>query len=205
MGTEVEAEAHYCIGYQLPAPSDLQTTGTWQHELWQLDLFLLKPAILILILPNSSVAQLNPSSVGQPEKHSAINNFILDHKVDIFCITESWLHPSGDEAKCADLAPPDTTPSPAPVPPAVEASLLSCASLCVLTSPLPLTFHFSILPLNFWTGLSTFINIICNSSASTVHPLTRGINLLRHSFLNSSLICLNTVTPQKAVCCLLAI
>ena len=108
MGMEAEAEAHYCIGYQLPAPSDLQTTGTWQHELWQLDLFLLKPAILSLILPNSSVAQLNPSSVGQPEKHSAINSFILDHNVDIFCITESWLHPSGDEAKCADLASPDT-------------------------------------------------------------------------------------------------
>ncbi|WP_419626199.1 hypothetical protein, partial [Thiolapillus sp.] len=44
--------------------------------------------------------------VGQAEKRTAISDFILDNDVDIFCVTESWLNPSGDEAKCADLAPP---------------------------------------------------------------------------------------------------
>ena len=32
--------------------------------------------------------------------------FFLDNDVDIFCVTESWLNPRGDGAKCADLAPP---------------------------------------------------------------------------------------------------
>ena len=45
------------------------------------------------------IAQFNPRSVGQAEKPSAINDFILDDDVDIFCVTESWLNPSGDEAK----------------------------------------------------------------------------------------------------------
>ena len=51
------------------------------------------------------IAQFNPRSVGQAEKRTAINDFILDNAVDIFCVTESW-YPGGDEAKCADLAPP---------------------------------------------------------------------------------------------------
>ena len=31
---------------------------------------------------------------------------ILDNGVDIFCDTESWLNPTGDDTNCADLAPP---------------------------------------------------------------------------------------------------
>ena len=52
------------------------------------------------------IVQFNPRSVGQAEKRTAISDFILDNDVDIFCLTEFWLNPSGDEAKCADLAPP---------------------------------------------------------------------------------------------------
>ena len=52
------------------------------------------------------IAQFNPRSVGQAEKRTAVNDFILDNDVDIFCVTESWLNPSGDEAKRADLAQP---------------------------------------------------------------------------------------------------
>ena len=52
------------------------------------------------------IAQFYPRSVGQAVKCSAISDFFLDNDVDIFCITESWLNPSGDEVKCADLALP---------------------------------------------------------------------------------------------------
>ena len=31
---------------------------------------------------------------------------VLEHHVDIFYVTESWLESQGDEAKCNDLAPP---------------------------------------------------------------------------------------------------
>ena len=75
--------------------------------------------IIVPLLPSDQqnkcksliIAQFNPRSVGQVEKRTAINDFFfffffLDNDVDIFCVTESWLNPRGDEAKCTDLAPP---------------------------------------------------------------------------------------------------
>ena len=38
-------------------------------------------------------------------KRSEINNFILDHQIDVFFIVETWLKGDGDEAKIADLTP----------------------------------------------------------------------------------------------------
>ena len=32
--------------------------------------------------------------------------FIVDNDVDVLCLTETWLLPSGDEAKCSDLSSP---------------------------------------------------------------------------------------------------
>ena len=56
--------------------------------------------------PMLLIAHFNPCSVGLSRKRSAINDFIYENNVDIFCVTESWLLPVGDEAKCVDLAPP---------------------------------------------------------------------------------------------------
>ena len=57
-------------------------------------------------LPCLQLAVYNARSVGPAFKRSAINFFIADNNIDIFCVTESWLKVAGDEAKCADLAPP---------------------------------------------------------------------------------------------------
>ena len=48
----------------------------------------------------------NARSVGTSRKRTEICNFITDSDVDIMFLTETWIRPSGDEAKCADLAPP---------------------------------------------------------------------------------------------------
>ena len=51
----------------------------------------------------------NACSVGTPEKRTEIADFIIDLCVDILFLTETWLRQAGDEAKCADLAPPGFT------------------------------------------------------------------------------------------------
>ena len=40
---------------------------------------------------------------GTSVKRSEINNFILDHQIDVFFIVKTWLKGVGDEAKIADL------------------------------------------------------------------------------------------------------
>ena len=52
------------------------------------------------------VAVFNALSVGEKSERSAINDFIVDKDVHVLCLTETWLLPSGDEAKCGDLSPP---------------------------------------------------------------------------------------------------
>ena len=54
------------------------------------------------------VAVFNALSVGEKSERSAINDFIVDKDVHVLCLTETWLLPSGDEAKCSDLSPPVT-------------------------------------------------------------------------------------------------
>jgi len=51
------------------------------------------------------VAVFNARSVGEKSKRSAISDLIVDNDVDVLCLTETWLLPSGDEAKCSDLSP----------------------------------------------------------------------------------------------------
>ncbi|WP_419615364.1 endonuclease/exonuclease/phosphatase family protein, partial [Thiolapillus sp.] len=51
----------------------------------------------------------NACSVGTPEKRTEIADFIIDLCVDVLFLTETWLRQAGDEAKCADLAPPGFT------------------------------------------------------------------------------------------------
>ena len=56
-----------------------------------------------------SVELFNACSVGTPEKRTEIADFIIDQCADVLFITETWLRRAGDEAKCADLAPPGFT------------------------------------------------------------------------------------------------
>ena len=53
-----------------------------------------------------TVAVFNARSAGEKSKRSAVNDFIVDNNVDVLCLTETWLLPSGDEAKCSDLSSP---------------------------------------------------------------------------------------------------
>ena len=52
------------------------------------------------------VAVFNARSLGEKSKRTAVNDFIVDNDVDVLCLTETWLLPSGDEAKCSDLSSP---------------------------------------------------------------------------------------------------
>ena len=47
----------------------------------------------------------NARSIGTSIKRSEINNFILDHQIDVFFIIETWLKGDDVEAKIADLTP----------------------------------------------------------------------------------------------------
>ena len=58
---------------------------------------------------NFSLGLLNAQSVGSARKRAAINDFILEHRLDLFFITETWLRKDGDEPKCLDLCPPAYT------------------------------------------------------------------------------------------------
>lgn len=60
----------------------------------------------LISVPFSSDRPFNAQSVGEKCKRSAINDFIIDNEVDVLCLTETWLLPRGDEAKCSDLSPP---------------------------------------------------------------------------------------------------
>ena len=52
------------------------------------------------------VCLFNARSVGTSRRRSDISTFMLENNIDIMLLTETWLHPAGDEAKIADLAPP---------------------------------------------------------------------------------------------------
>ena len=55
-----------------------------------------------------TLSVFNAQSVQSPamkDKRAAINDFIIDKKVDIMCVTETWLRESGDEPQCKDLSP----------------------------------------------------------------------------------------------------
>ena len=51
------------------------------------------------------ISLFNARSIGTSVKRSEINNFILDHQIDVFFIVETWLKSVGDEAMIADLTP----------------------------------------------------------------------------------------------------
>ena len=51
------------------------------------------------------ISLFNARSIGTSVKLSEINNFILDHQIDVFFIVETWLKGVSDEAKIADLTP----------------------------------------------------------------------------------------------------
>ena len=53
------------------------------------------------------VCLFNARSVGTSRKRSDISTFIQDNNIDIMLLTETWLRAAGDEAKIADLAPPN--------------------------------------------------------------------------------------------------
>ena len=69
--------------------------------------------LLHILLSSSSaentllVCLFNARSVGTSRRRSDISTFIQDNDIDIMLLTETWLRPAGDEAKIADLAPPE--------------------------------------------------------------------------------------------------
>ena len=71
-----------------------------------------------------TVALFNAGSVGSPEKRTGISSSILDNDIDLLFLTETWLRPCGDEAKCADLAPSGYAVKSSPAPFGVVASPL---------------------------------------------------------------------------------
>ena len=71
-----------------------------------------------------TVALFNARSVGTPEKRTEMSSFILDNDIDLLFLTETWLRPCGDEAKCADLAPSGYAVKSSPAPFGVVASPL---------------------------------------------------------------------------------
>ena len=51
------------------------------------------------------ISLFNARSIGPSVKRYEINNYILDHRIDVFFIVETWLKGVGDEANIADLTP----------------------------------------------------------------------------------------------------
>ena len=51
------------------------------------------------------ISLFNARSIGTSVKRDEVNNFILDHQIDVFFIVKTWLKGVGDEAKIADLTP----------------------------------------------------------------------------------------------------
>ena len=51
------------------------------------------------------ISLFNAHSINTSVERSEINNFVLDHQIDVFFILETWLKGVGDEAKIPDLAP----------------------------------------------------------------------------------------------------
>ena len=54
-------------------------------------------------LKTITISLFNAHSISTSVKRSQINNFILDHQIDVFFIIETWLKSVGDEAGIADL------------------------------------------------------------------------------------------------------
>ena len=51
------------------------------------------------------ISLFNARSIRTSVTRSEINNFTLDHQIDVFFIVETWLKGVDDEAKIADLTP----------------------------------------------------------------------------------------------------
>ena len=64
------------------------------------------------------VATFNAQSLGPTchEKRIAIYDFIIESKIDIFLIQESWLKAKGDDGKCKEMTPPGFTSKSYPRP-----------------------------------------------------------------------------------------
>ena len=55
---------------------------------------------------NLCIASFNAQSLGPCDKRTAVCEFIMDRRIDIMFIQETWFQQTGDEGKCADIAPP---------------------------------------------------------------------------------------------------
>ena len=57
---------------------------------------------------NLLIATFNAQSLGPScqEKRLAIYDFIIENKIDIFLIQETWFKSKGDEGKCSEMTPP---------------------------------------------------------------------------------------------------
>ena len=54
---------------------------------------------------NLCIASFNAKSLGPCDKRTAVCEFIMDRQIDIMFIQETLFRQTGDEGKCADLAP----------------------------------------------------------------------------------------------------
>ena len=110
------------VGFLLPHSDDCQHDTTASPPSDRNDLTgsslstpLRPPHRQLLHIPRSSssaenillVCLLNARSVGPSRRRSDISIFIQDNNIDIMLLTETRLPPAGDEAKIADLAPPE--------------------------------------------------------------------------------------------------
>ena len=131
------------------------------------------------------VAVFNVRSVGEKSKCSAINDFIVDNDVNdnVLCLTETWLLPRGDEAKCSNMSPPSAGLSASLILHVTMASpLLSPVRLLPFSPSLP-TSAFHILHSNCLSWLSPYLNAHCTSSVSTVLLQTRKKQLMDSFFM----------------------
>ena len=95
-----------------------------------------------------TVTVFNARSVGEKSKRSDISDFIVDNDVHVLFLTETWLLPSGDDAKCSDLSPLATGLSASLVLHVAVASPSLSPIRSLPFSPSPPTSAFHILHLN---------------------------------------------------------
>ena len=145
------------------------------------------------------ISLFNACSISTSVKQSEINNFILDHQIDVFFIVETWLKGVGDEAKIADLTPSGYATRS--FPQAHRGGLAIIARSHILQN-IAFKSSFSFEHNSFelfqahyhWKkGLSTF-------SVFTDLHLIAEINLLIPCLLNNCLDFWNTAIPLQVVC-----
>ena len=140
------------------------------------------------------VAVFNAQSVGEKSKRSAINDFIMDNDVNVLCLTETWLLPSTDEAKCSNLSPPGCRTLSFPHPSSDDG--ITFVVTDSLTPFLSITANFIFPHSSFELSQLTFSLLQCSLHICLYRPApNRKNNSRTRSLWNSFRISLSTTTP----------